>query len=124
LNSLHTDKSISPTTDKESEKAGITNSKGPKGVSNVMEYQCPTCGVFKEKLPNFRNHILTHYTEVFNPILPSSPPYICPECQALSRDKITLMRHLAFAHKKMFTLTDITEDNFKEIMATALVPKE
>ena len=89
-----------------------------------MVYQCPTCGECKEKKDNFKNHFLTHYYDVFASVLPSTAPYHCPECNALSRDKITLMRHYAFTHKKVFTMTDVSEENLKEIMAKALVPKE
>ena len=92
----------------------------------AMEYQCPNCGVCKDKKDTFKNHFLSHYKKSFTSILPSSPPYDCPEaeCKNSSRDKISLMRHYAFAHKKMFTMTDVTEDKFKEIMAKAFVPKD
>ena len=113
----HKNESTSPATDTESKSV-------PSSVG--MVYQCPTCGDCKEKKDTFKNHFLTHYHNVFTSVLPSSAPYHCPEaeCKALSRDKITLMRHYAFTHKKLFTMTDVSEENLKEIMAKALVPKE
>jgi len=112
-------------TDKEVEPCAIKKSKSLKVNPEVaMEYQCPTCGDCKDKKDNFKNHFLSHYYHVFNSVLPSSPPYTCPECKSLSRDKITLLRHYAWTHKKMYTMTDVTEDKLKEIMAKALVPKE
>jgi len=127
LKSPHKDKSSLPASDKDLEPCDIKKSKSLKVTSEVaMEYQCPHCGDCKDKKENFKNHFLSHYYDCFTSVLPSSPPYACPEadCKNVSRDKITLLRHYAFTHKKMFTMTDVTEDKLKEIMAKALVPKE
>ena len=36
--------------------------------------------------------------------LPVQKPFLCPICQNPSRDKITLLRHYAFGHKKVFEI--------------------
>ena len=100
--------------------------KGTKISRNgaEMEYQCPTCGDSKDTRSNFKNHLLTHYADIFNPLLPSASPYKCPKCDKQFRDKISLMRHYAFYHKKMYEMTDLTEESLKEIITKALVSKE
>ena len=35
-------------------------------------------------------------------------PFPCPECEKPSRDKITMIRHFAFTHGKLFELTEVT----------------
>ena len=60
---------------------------------------------------NLRNHILSHYYQVFYKVLPDSKPYPCPKCDRHSRDRITLVRHFAFAHKKLFEMTDVTQEH-------------
>ena len=38
-------------------------------------------------------------------------PFTCPECSREgSRDRITLARHYAFAHNKLFEMTDVTPE--------------
>ena len=38
-------------------------------------------------------------------------PFTCPECDKdASRDRITLTRHYAFAHNKLFEMTDVTPE--------------
>ena len=128
MKSPHKDKSSPPTNYKKLKPCDIKKSKSLKVNPEVaMEYQCPTCGDCKNDKANFKNHFLSHYYDVFTSVLPSSPPYICPETECRDkeavRDKITLLRHYAFTHKKMYTMTDVTEDKLKEIMAKALVPK-
>ena len=44
-------------------------------------------------------------------MLPGVSPFTCPECEKdASRDRITLTRHYAFAHNKLFEMTDVTPD--------------
>ena len=44
-------------------------------------------------------------------MLPGVAPFTCPECDKdASRDRITLTRHYAFAHNKLFEMTDVTPE--------------
>ena len=44
-------------------------------------------------------------------MLPGVSPFTCPECEKdASRDRITLTRHYAFAHNKLFEMTDVTPE--------------
>ena len=44
-------------------------------------------------------------------VLPGVAPFTCPECDKdASRDRITLTRHYAFAHNKLFEMTDVTPE--------------
>ena len=44
-------------------------------------------------------------------MLPGVSPFTCPECSREgSRDRITLARHYAFAHNKLFEMTDVTPE--------------
>merc|ERR1712107_789481 len=83
--------------------------------SNDKEWTCSKCS-HSCKSKYSKNHILSHYYSDFKFILPSSPPYTCPECQSESRDKITLTRHYAFTHKKLFEVTNLTEEKLKQMM--------
>ena len=75
---------------------------------------------------NLRNHVLSHYYRIFDPLIPQVnkksdafmtvvklqlvqvKPFPCPECEKPSRDKITMIRHFAFTHGKLFELTEVT----------------
>ena len=83
-----------------------------------MEFDCYKCGERKRTRDVFKNHLLSHY---FTPLLPSAPPYKCPECNYLFRDKISLMRHLVFYHKKLYEITDLTEESLNEVIVKAQV---
>ena len=71
---------------------------------------CFKCGLKCKSLMHRKNHILSHYYSAFYSVLPNSQPYVCPECGHTSRDRITLIRHFAFSHKKMYQFTGVTED--------------
>jgi len=70
--------------------------------------QCFKCGQICKDNSNLRNHILSHYYRIFDPLLPKSKPFPCPVCEKPSRDKITMIRHFAFTHQKLFELTEVT----------------
>ena len=71
---------------------------------------CFKCGLPCRSLAHRKNHILSHYYSAFTSLLPTSSPYVCPQCSQISRDRITLIRHFAFSHKKMYQFTGVTED--------------
>ena len=80
----------------------------------VPEYKCPLCpSVYlktkdKASHANFKNHVLSHFYKSFYPHLPSCRPFKCPMCQHVSRDKITMVRHYAYGHQKIYEITDVT----------------
>jgi len=69
---------------------------------------CFKCSQICKDTSNLRNHVLSHYYRIFDPLIPQTKPFPCPECQKPSRDKITLIRHFAFTHQKLFELTEVT----------------
>jgi len=77
---------------------------------NRSSSSCFKCGLKCKSLLHRKNHILSHYYSAFYSVLPTSNPYVCPQCGQTSRDRITLIRHFAFSHKKMFEFTGVTED--------------
>jgi len=66
-----------------------------------MVFKCNFCEETFDKASNCKNHSLNHFKDELLEDLPKSKPYICPECNSLKRDKITLMRHYACTHKKI-----------------------
>ena len=54
---------------------------------------------------------MNHFKDQLNQHLPSCAPFLCPECKNPNRDKITILRHYAFGHKKVFDLVD--QEDFK-----------
>ena len=81
------------------------NTSGPK---------CFKCGEICKNLGNLKNHVLSHYYQVFYAEIPDSKPYKCPLCNNHpSRDRITLIRHFAFYHKKLFVMTDVTPEDIR-----------
>merc|ERR1712181_123317 len=76
-----------------------TNEAGP---------ECFKCGQVCKDNSNLRNHVLSHYYRIFDPLIPQAKPFPCPECDKPSRDKITMIRHFAFTHGKLFELTEVT----------------
>ena len=82
-------------------------------IRNVTEYKCPVCTkVYSHKHKGshgtFKNHVVSHFYSVIYPHLPKSKPYKCPLCINPKRDIVTLARHYALGHKKLFELTDVT----------------
>ena len=71
---------------------------------------CCKCGLVCKDLSHLKNHILSHFYQNFYAVLPSNKPYECPVCSKLNRDRITLTRHYAFTHNKLFEMTDLTPE--------------
>merc|ERR1719500_1812784 len=72
---------------------------------------CPKCDQICKDKGGLRNHVLSHYYEVFFEVLPVVAPFTCPECSREGwRDRITLARHYASAHNKLFKMTDVTPE--------------
>ena len=62
-------------------------------VTEVGPLKCQFCDYGAEKLSNLKNHTLNHFKDVLFPLLPKSIPFLCPQCNAPHRDKITLLRY-------------------------------
>ena len=75
------------------------------------DFGCRFCEETFDKTANLRNHVLNHFKEPLMELLPNKKPYDCPMCSTTSRDKITLLRHVAFTHKKVFE--HCKEEDFK-----------
>jgi len=80
---------------------------------NVDGPECFKCGQVCKDNGNLKNHILSHYYQDFYRVTPDSKPFPCPECQKENRDRITMIRHFAFSHGKIFELTDVTPEQLK-----------
>ncbi len=73
--------------------------------------KCFKCDKACNSAPNLRNHILSHYYKVFFAVLPARKPFSCPDCNyTRARDRITLVRHYAFYHEKLFVMTAVTPE--------------
>ena len=81
-----------------------------KTSTTIKRNSCFKCGLECKNLVHRKNHILSHYYSSFYKVLPTTNPYVCPQCGQTSRDRITLIRHFAFSHKKMYEFTGVTED--------------
>jgi len=90
---------------------------------NVSGPVCFKCSVVCKDNSNYKNHILSHYYREFDPHIPQAKPFECPICEKPSRDKITLIRHYAFTHQKMFELTDITPEQLIPPGSTPKTPR-
>ena len=62
-------------------------------VTEVGPLKCQFCDYGAEKLSNLKNHTLNHFKDLLFPLLPKSIPFLCPQCNAPHRDKITLLRY-------------------------------
>ena len=74
-------------------------------------HRCRFCTSGHENALGLKNHVLNHFKDQLNQHLPSCAPFLCPECKNPNRDKITILRHYAFGHKKVFDLVD--QEDFK-----------
>ena len=78
--------------------------------SSTLEiFQCRFCEMVYDKPQNLKNHVLNHFKDYLNPLIPVNSLQ-CPDCPQKSRDRITLLRHYAFTHKVFFkfgTLDDL-----------------
>jgi len=89
-----------------------TRSKTNMGIVaphvNTAGPECPKCGQVCKDYSNLKNHVLSHYYKMFYMVLPQCKPFPCPICGHCNRDRITMVRHYAFTHKKIFEMTDVT----------------
>ena len=83
---------------------------------------CCKCGLVCKDLSHLKNHILSHFYQNFYAVLPSNKPYECPVCSKLNRDRITLTRHYAFTHNKLFEMTEMLGSG--SIVKRNLTPKK
>ena len=90
---------------------GFASQGTVKTHDNETGPECFKCGQICKDNSNLKNHVLSHYYQVFYEVLPDSKPYPCPDCDSTSRDRITLVRHYAFTHKKLFEMTDVTPEH-------------
>jgi len=104
-------KSDSPAKPKVDKKAGFAHQGTVAAHDNVDGPECPKCGQVCKDNSNLKNHVLSHYYQVFYDVLPDCKPFACPLCGNPSRDRITMVRHYAFTHKKLFEMTDITPED-------------
>ena len=65
-------------------------------------WQCSFCDENYKNRKNLTLHTVGHFEPQLMAHLPSEPPLTCPKCQALQRDKITLLRHYALGHRTIF----------------------
>ena len=91
--------------DKENQVLDTENYEGLKSGPD-----CCKCGIKCKDLCHLKKHILSHYYKNFYDVLPSNKPYECPVCAKTHRDRITLVRHFAFTHNKVFVMTDLTPE--------------
>ena len=85
-----------------------------QGVQGQLQFEEP------RTLPLLQDIRPTHTTGIFDQNssdafmsvvklqLVQVKPFPCPECEKPSRDKITMIRHFAFTHGKLFELTEVT----------------
>ena len=101
--------------DKPKKSSGLSTGFASQGTVKAHENdggpECFKCGQVCKDNSNLKNHVLSHYYQVFYDVLPDSKPYPCPLCESTSRDRITLVRHYAFTHKKFFEMTDVKPEH-------------
>ena len=79
-------------------------------------HKCPKCGKYVKVCPkSMRFHMLTHYQQVFFDVLPDKWPFNCPIYDQTSKDRVSLARHYAFFHEKIFELTDLTPETQRNV---------
>jgi len=96
---------------KKSVPGGFASQGTVKAHDNDGGPECFKCGQVCKDNSNLKNHVLSHYYQVFYDVLPDSRPFECPLCDKPNRDRITLVRHYAFTHNKFFEMTDVTSDD-------------
>ena len=74
----------------------------PPVIKQEGPLKCQFCDYGAEKMSNLKNHTLNHFKDVLFPLLPKSIPFLCPECNAPHRDKITLLRHFSWSHQMFY----------------------
>ena len=105
------------TVDETKKVSGVAGSGGFASQGTVKAHdneggpECFKCGQVCKDNANLKNHVLSHYYQVFYDVLPDSKPYECTICDKPNRDRITLVRHFAFSHNKFFEMTDVTADD-------------
>ena len=98
-------------TEEKPKKKEETKKRRPH-VSNV---KCPRCakvfskGRDSEVIRRVKNHLLTHVMDQMADHL-SPKPYACSRCGKKHRDRTSLARHIAFQHRAIHEITDITPE--------------
>ena len=110
------DLSNSQKSSKKQTKNPNVDNESSKKSSRKKEFNCSICDKKCNKSYNLKNHILSHFYDKFESIVPNSKPFACPTCGAESRDRIDILRHLAFTHKKLYEVTHLTEEEMKKMI--------
>ena len=108
------EKNMSPAVKKKKPSSDSTSpSKKSTSMTSVQTHDnadgpiCPKCEIVCKDFGNLKNHLLSHFYPQFYELLPGSKPFPCPICEKENRDRITLLRHYAFAHNKAIEITGI-----------------
>ena len=94
------------------DKSHIHVPSGQLKVQYSDGIQCLKCDAMCRDVTHLKNHLLSHFYQDFYVLLPSAKPFPCPICEKESRDRITLLRHYAFAHDKA---QEVTGYDFKSL---------
>ena len=74
----------------------------------VPEFKCSICSKSYHVRTILRHHVVSHFYSKFYPHLPCSRPFKCPLCSYSTRDRISLARHYAIGHQKIYEHTQLT----------------
>ncbi len=83
-------------------KASSSSLSSPAASYSAVVHKCNFCEENFEKVSNLKNHVVNHFKKEMLAELPPCKPFACPCCPQISRDKITLLRHYAFTHRKIY----------------------
>jgi len=100
---------------------GISDKKDEEQISVLLEnsrslsLKCPKCDqVFNDKR-SLVCHTVSHYYQLFFKVLPNMKPFPCPICEKLHKHRVTLARHYAITHAKIYEMTDLTPEDLPGI---------
>ena len=82
-------------------EASTTRTSTGGGARDGGSVECTNCSEVFETRQLLKNHFINHFKEQLGQSLPKTKPFKCPECLKDSRDKVTLLRHYAYTHKKI-----------------------
>lgn len=101
------------TAEKDEEEEPESGKPHPRWVPDVEVRgpRCPRCPqVCRDNLA-LEIHVVSHYHDLIFQGVPDSAPFICPGCKKEHKDRMTLVRHWAFAHRTIYSLTDLTQED-------------
>ena len=79
-----------------------------EGVAPQYGFRCMVCPRMFKKRSSFKPHLVSHFYDEFEALLPRGKLNACPKCDYIARVRIGLYRHFCWTHNMLLEVTGIS----------------